>query len=447
MIHALPASLLLLVHLTATACGILVIRKYRWDWPVPAAMLGGLALVGLTAFSFAAGDPPPGHLFADFRIAYYLAGQAVLQHNDALRALVDRGVFGFVNLPIVAYLFAPLGMLPLHLAMVLFTGIGLGLAATAWWLLVRLADLHGRERWLLLFLFAMNGPLLYSVKEGNTSHWILFALALALALLQSGRRFAAGVVMGVATVLKLPLALFGLYFALRRDWRATLGLAGVCATTVALSVIVFGWDFVVHWYDVCVRQFSSQWLAAFNVQSLQSFMLRWDIAPERLLDWTAAPPTPVRSIALYIAVVLVYCSAMWSGFLASFRAIGPARTTLEFLLVVALALLTSPISWSHYYAWLLLPAAFFLGSRSPFADAPAARVIGWAAILLTTPLVRSLDFTDPTFMAVYVDFGASYLLFGGVLWFGLIAWSLATPTLRKPYLQVPAAAQGDESTA
>jgi hypothetical protein len=50
-------------------------------------------------------------------------------------------------------------------------------------------------------------------------------------------------------------------------------------------------------------------------------------------------------------------------------------------------------------------------------------------------------------MAVYVDFGASYLLFGGVLWFGLIAWSLATPTLRKPYLQVPAAAQGDESTA
>ena len=30
------------------------------------------------------------------------------------------------------------------------------------------------------------------------------------------------------------------------------------------------------------------------------------------------------------------------------------------MIVITLALVASPLSWSHYYCWLLIPAAFLL---------------------------------------------------------------------------------------
>ena len=160
---------------------------------------------------------------------------------------------------------------------------------------------------------------MYSLKEGNTSHWVLAALAGGLYLLRAGRPVAAGALLGAAAVLKLPLLLFGVYFVLRRNWRGALGFAAVCAAMGLLSVTLFGWDFHVRWFDLCVRQFSSQWIAAFNVQSIQSFVLRLRPAPELLRDWTAYPPAAGQRIAGYVLVGLLYLVALWSCILGSAR--------------------------------------------------------------------------------------------------------------------------------
>lgn len=434
----------MLGHLAVVVCGLVVIRRLRWDKALPMPVRTALIIAGLvlTVLTFAAVEP--SYLFSDFRIAYYPAGRAVLEGPGVLGALVEKGVHGFVNLPILAYLFAPLGLLHLRFAIGLFTLAGLVVTLAAWKLLVHIADLRGGERWMLLLLFALSGPLQYSIKEGNTSHWVLFALVLALYLLRAGRLIAAGAVLGVAAVLKLPLLLFGVYLVLRRDWRGTIGFAGVCGAVVASSMLVFGWSFLLHWYDSCVRPFSRQWIAAFNVQSLQSFVLRWQVAPERLNDWAAAYPTPGQAIAGYVVVGLVSLLGFWCCIKGAMRGEGQegsapgSRRTREFLLVLCLALVSSPLSWSHYYAWLLIPTAFFLSSRSPFTSGPAARMVGWTALCLTAPLVRLVQFSNPALMAGYVDIGVSHLLFGGLLWFGLIAWSMAQPEKARPSVGHPA---------
>ena len=42
---------------------------------------------------------------------------------------------------------------------------------------------------------------------------------------------------------------------------------------------------------------------------------------------------------------------------------------MEYLIVLVLACISSPLSWSHYYAWMLLPIAFLLATRqSPDTD-------------------------------------------------------------------------------
>ena len=447
------APLLVLAHLCAVVCGIVAIQRMtQRGVPSPRVMAGLAVFCLMLALLTAAGDDP-WYLFSDFRSAYHPAGRAIIEDPAALGALFDKGVSGFVNLPIVAYVFAPLGLLRLRIAIGVFTVVGLAVTLSAWWLLVRLARLDTTGRWLLLLLFAANGPLQYSLKEGNTSHFVLFALATGLALLRSGRGVAAGALLGVAAVFKLPLLLFGAYFVVRRHWRAAFGFAGVCLATAALSLLVFGWDVHRHWFETCVLQFSTQWIAAFNVQSVQSFVFRLQAPLALLRDWQSMTPSAGQRLAGYVAVGLLYAIALGAGI----RAAAPGgsgadaelRQTREFLLVLCLALVSSPLSWSHYYAWLLLPVAFHLGKLPVFPTGRVARGIGWTAVLLATLLIRPLQFADPTVMLAYVVAGVSYLLLAGLLWFALIAWALVRTARTMPvaYRDSPATGYLDTGAA
>jgi len=425
----MTAVWLYLAHFAATMTGIAAIFVLTRRNPVARwkSILLAAGCLALAVATFLVSDPP--RYFEDFRIAYYPAGRAVLENPAALRALFGLGVSGFVNLPVVAYLFAPLAILPMPVAMALFTVLGLGAIAAAWMLLTRLASLGLTERWLLALLFAASGPLQYSLKEGNSSHFILLALVAGLALLRAGRPASAGALLGAAAIIKPPLLLFGIFFALRRDVRGLTGLVLVCAAAAAASVVLFGWFDNLHWFDVCVLQFSHRWLAAFNVQSIPAFLFRFEAAPARLLDWNAYPPPPGLASAAQILLVALFAIAG----LASLRPAAGSPTqqpskeatlTLQYVVVLCLAVLASPLSWSHYYCWLLLPTAFFLRRQHALGASPF-RVCGWLAILLATPLVRPLVFPLAGAAEAYKNFGVSHLLFGGLLWFGLLTWQLA----------------------
>jgi hypothetical protein len=106
---------------------------------------------------------------------------------------------------------------------------------------------------------------------------------------------------------------------------------------------------------------------------------------------------------------------------------------LEYALVVTLAVVSSPMSWSHYYCWLLIPVAFFLGEKSAVALPPAARRIAWIATALLLPAIGLMSFSNPALEVVYVKFAASYLLACGLLWFALLIWALAS---KKNYAHV-----------
>jgi hypothetical protein len=403
-------------------------QEARPAWAMP--LLCAVAALALFAIS------EPRHLFEDFRVAYYLAGQAVLDGPAALGPQIERGVDGFVNLPVVAYLFTPFALLPDKAAAVLFTLIGLAATAGAFLLLARLAGLRGTGFWLLLLLFAINGPLHNSLKEGNTTHIVLLLLAAGLWLLRGRRDVAAGLLLGFAAVIKLPLMLFGLYFLLRRNWGATAGFAGFCGAAGLLSLAIFGWEMHWHWLQLSVLQFSSHPLGAFNVQSVAGFLVRLAEGPAALMDWeTLRTPAPLQRMTGTVAVGLLYLTALLAcargsaqgawGTGAEGHAAGSRGQDLEYALVLVLAVVSSPLSWSHYYLLMLLPAAFFLAPGSALAASAARRALGWAAILLTTPAVLVIAFANPGLMEAYARFGVSYLLFGGLLWFGLLAWSRA----------------------
>lgn len=437
-------SLVYIGHLIIAVLGMIAIFWLARRRALPSGRLKsrtlpiwGAALValGVTVFELMSLkiSSPPG-AFWDFLKAYYPAGRAALHHNtEALKALIGIGAEGgFVNIPAAAYLFAPFGWLPPQMAAMLFTIIGVGSTVVAWFLLVRLAKLELRERWLLALLFLINGPLLNGLKFGNISYFLLSALTAGLVLLRARRSAAAGVLLGAAAVLKPPLALFGLFFLLRRDWRGVLGFALLGMTTVALSLVLFGWTVNLYWLQTSILQYSHNWLAGSSVQSIPAFLFRLHEPPGILLDWSAKAPGAGEKLLAHVITGLIFLIAAGACFRPRSRAAAEGeanageRRDLQYLLTICLCLVCSPLSWAHYYSWLLIPAAFFLGAQRPVSSSKPARVVGWTAIVLVTPLVLWPHSTAySALMVAYASFGVSHYLFGGLLWFGLIAWWLA----------------------
>jgi len=159
----------LLLDAVLVCAGLLAIRRVpEHGSPVPAILI----CLGAAAVVFAISLPPV--LFEDFGDSYYLAGKAVLDPLVALPLIgpdVDAEGFGFVNLPIVAYLFAPLGALPEPVAAGIFTAVGLATTVGAWLLLSRLAGLEGRRRWLLLFLLPLMARCTTASGKATAPRW------------------------------------------------------------------------------------------------------------------------------------------------------------------------------------------------------------------------------------------------------------------------------------
>ncbi len=349
--------------------------------------------------------------------------------HDALRALISK--VAFVNIPVAAYLFAPFGVFGPHEAIAVFTLTGLGFTVGSWFLLVRMLRLELEARWLLTLLFLTSGPLMNTIKLGNTSQMILFALIAGLMLIRAGRSGAAGAVLGVAAVIKLPLILIGLFFVFRRDWRGVAGFSAVGIVTALLSLALFGWSDNLHWFQTTVVEFNQNWLPSFNVQSISGFLLRLD-AHARLSEWVPQMPTPRQKLVAHIFTGLIFLVAALAcvrlptkmGALSASEA--SSRRDLQYLLVICLCLVSSPLTWSHYYLWLLIPTAFLLEGRLPLFNSQTARRVGWVAIALVTPLVGwPWSIENSLVMTAYRTIVMSHLFFGGLIWFGLIAYSLA----------------------
>lgn len=407
-------------------------RQALPEWPLPLWMVGTLAacVIALELLGFWASTPL--YRFCDFLFAYYPAGQAVVHHDhNALRALTSQGVAGFVNIPVVAYLFAPFGIFGRHVAIALFTLTGLGFTVGSWFLLLRMLRLELKARWLLTLLFLASGPLMNTIKLGNVSAMILFALIAGLMLIRAGRSGAAGAVLGVAAVIKLPLILIALFFIFRRDWRGVAGFSAVGVMTALLSLALFGWSDNLHWFQACVVEFTQSWLPSFNVQSISGFLLRLD-ANARLSEWVPQMPTPGQKLVAHIFTGLIFlvaalaCVRLPAKMDASNEIDASSRRDLQYLLVICLCLVSSPLTWSHYYLWLLVPTAFLLEGRLPLFNSQTARRVGWVAIALVAPLVGwPWSIPNSLLMTVYRTIIMSHLFLGGLIWFGLIAYSLA----------------------
>ncbi len=382
----------------------------------PLLMASAYALLAASSILiFLLSEPPD--LFSDFTKAYYPAGKSILTEGlDEAWPYREEGADGFVNIPIIAWAFAPFALLGERAAGYAYLAPGLAAVLAALLLLS-----PGRRPGLpLLALFLLNGPLINSLREGNSTHFILLALAAALLLIERGRDFAAGAIIGFCATIKLPLLLFGAYFVLRGRWRAATGGFAVVAAVGGASILVFGLDAHIDWYRACVAPFSSDVVPAFNVQSLDGFFMRLKTGASLLRDWSPLAPTLTHKIARIVCLALLFSAAIAAGF--RLRSVGSdfKRDRLEFCLVLALLLIASPLCWTHYYALLLIPFALHMTGRLGLPeDAASAWTMAGAIALVSLPVIDIARLV-PSHAEILARTVVSAWLFGGLLLFAAL---------------------------
>jgi hypothetical protein len=361
-------------------------------------------------------------MFEDLRSAYLVGARQVfvdsmeLYPDPSLRTSPPVADF-FANIPIVVLPFVPLTWMPEGVAVWVFTALGVALSALAALGLHRLAKPSAARTLWIPALFLVCGPLYNSLREGNTTQGILAALVLALLWLARGRELAAGVVFGLCAVVKLPLLLLGAPLLMRGRMLAAVGMGGGVVAALGLSVVLFGMEPHTVWWNEVLLPWAGQPVGAFNVQSMDGLWVRLLTGTEHLRDWRpiAEPGAAFHTLRWIGRATLLGVSAavLWRA--------GPPRTPSELRhelgIALLLALLLSPVTWSHYALWLLIPLALLAGGDLPWPEHKLARALLLAAALCVLAPVQLVPPQTPILLEPWARIGTSHAAIGTlVLW-------------------------------
>jgi alpha-1,2-mannosyltransferase len=331
----------------------------------------------------------------------------------------------YIYPPFFALLAAPLSLLPFGAARWLWLAVDMALLALFVGLYLAWRRRDGTdpdlaERALIAVTLGLEFlPLIWSLAIGQTTLLILALMAGSILLAKKGKEAGSGLLLGVATAIKLTPGLLILYFAWR-GWRraASWGAATFAACCLAAAVALGPATSVRFFTDVVPRM--SEGTPYFLNQSLSGFLNRL-LGDGDVRQVALQAPGMVRWIAVPVSILLVAMTAMWFR-----RRPGRPeglRLDLELSAVILLTLILSPISWTHHYMLAVIPlyTVVAAASRSGIRSLTLAAAVGIAFLLIARKPHWEL-FAD----------GPARLALSAAMYGALILWGACLIMLRRP---------------
>jgi alpha-1,2-mannosyltransferase len=283
----------------------------------------------------------------------------------------------FTYPPFAALVFLPLHYLPFGLVGVSWQLLTIG----ALYLLVKMSielvlGTRGLDqRWTSVALVwtavgMWTEPVRTTLDYGQVN--VFLALGTMVAV-RSSRWWVAGGLVGFVAGIKLTPAITGLYFVLRRQWKAAVFSAVSFGLTVGISYLLIGSE---------ARRYFEHLLGdASRIGPVGSV---WNQSVRGALSRVVGHD--VENGPLWLATVAVLAAL---AFLA-WRSLGRDDRLGTLLVVQLFGLLISPISWSHHWVWLI-PMLIWL-VHGPLSHLKGSRILAgcWlASILVGVPWVLS----------------------------------------------------------
>jgi hypothetical protein len=291
--------------------------------------------------------------------------------------------------PLVAILIAPLTVLPVDVAGLLWRAFLLAASAAGFFgihrVLVRRYGLSPGVAAGIVLASVATWPFLYAIRLGQASALVFASVALAVWAVSERRLGWAGFALGVGVLVKLipglALVLF-LFAPLRRTlWSA---LATIVVGTALTSLVVSPLDFVRFFQGMMPNVHEAAGRS--NNQSVLACFAHLFVSPaDRLrMPWSPDLLTPAVRTAALVASIAILAASLWTCLRAARRRLhaDPASGALA-LDVAALALVgvaLTTVALSHLFAVGAVAYALVLGRRA--GDGRPMGVVDWGGVVL-----------------------------------------------------------------
>lgn len=279
---------------------------------------------------------PTWLLEPDFRV-YHMGGSAVLHGVSPYDVATVEG-YPFTYPPFAALLLAPLGLMNVHVAYVVWTFVNVLALEVAIWIALGLVSPGSpvqRAKFALLATAAAlpTAPVLLNLSVGQINILLLLLLIADLAR-RPGRT--QGIAIGIAAGIKLTPLIFIVYFLLTRRTRAAIVAATTFVATVLVGFLVLP-DPSARWLGglaVDTGRMMTPGAAPFN-QSILGVLAHFPGVLHTQWFWL----TLATAVGLAGLAIAAWCS----------------RRGMEAAGVFACAvtgLLISPVSWPFHWVWM-----------------------------------------------------------------------------------------------
>lgn len=329
---------------------------------------------------------------------YRTGGQSVLIGRPVYDTVTaPPQLLPFTYPPLGAVLAVPLAMMSWSVAqwvwtVVIFVALTVTVGYAFRPLLARFGRYAPLAGGVLIAAMAYLMPIRDQVRFGQVDI-LLVALCLVDCLGTRGapRRWPQGMLIGLATAVKLTPGVFLIYLWVTGRRRAALVGAGTTAGVTALTFLLLPADWIDYWFGAL---FSSDRLganAATTNQSVRGMLLR-----------TYLPDPVTTGLWLVCAAVLVYL-----GYRAARRLSLGGQETAGVAVTGLLSVAISPVSWIHHLAWLVVVLG---GLVADGRDRRRLLVAGgvWLYYVLTIPwfgVTLLADGIGPRFLGKIVQDG------------------------------------------
>jgi hypothetical protein len=298
----------------------------------------------------------------DFGYVFLPAGDAVLSGESPYMDPDDftgPGVAPYAYPPVLAFLIAPVSALPEQVSRFFLPGVIFSLL-----LVLAIAGglfLLGVHDWRCYPIAFLYPPTLEAIEYGAIGPVLLLLIGLAWHF--RDRPWAAGGATGGAVVLKLFLWPLVLWLAMTRRVRSAL-----VAVTGAIALAAASWS---------VIGFAGIWDYPRLLRKLVEFEAAESYSGFAVLRMLGLPETPARLLVALAGLCLIGLAWRAARAAASPR----ERDRRSLTLVVAAALVATPILWLHYLVLLVVPIALARPRLSPLWLTPLAltlfELLGW----------------------------------------------------------------------
>ncbi len=259
----------------------------------------------------------------------------------------------------------------------------------------RLSASDALPLWRDALVFAcLFAPVCHAFYVGQTNAVLLLLVAAAFLCCQRGREVAAGVLLGIATLIKISPGLLALHFLLARRHIALVAMA---VTTVGIPVITlpFFRDDLAAFFATVPQRLSQPMPHLVN-QSLNGFFSRLFTTNAFTEPVVALDPVGVLTLVKVVSLVVFF----WVLALLVLRRRELDRNAdLSFGALITLPVIVSPFSWENFYLLLLFPILALV--RRQHLIGTAAK----GAIVLSVALISAQRLWDP-FTNAPADFPA-----------------------------------------